>query len=436
MVCGTYGLFAPTPTKESAFAHSIVSTNRCAVWQRGLPARMVGAATRLGHVEPRERAGAQTGRKYEYQYERTARAALDLLSGDTKHVCIYCDWHDDYVVETGDTFTRYVFHQVKGRKSSQGPWTFGDFFGVGLKKAKTVAKKPPAISDDAIVPRMLTHYANFGDNCAGIAFVTNTGLHRELSEFLAAVAASADATSLPPEVCIAFDHVARAYAATTPPLVSSPDDLFAWMRSLVVHTDQGQLESSDAALLEIAARVAELSEIDLRQRQAKVIARQVVERVRLKVSHSTTVVPASDDQLRQDKGIVVAELLSVLSLSTEAYKALLGGASADAVKTLSRLQRFCDKHPALKEQIVTIAEFKARWDVWRTIERHNVSSTDFLLLETRANEVLKGEMRVEKVVTEAKDIAKQFSDVGVTPLTPEDVMGLIFEKAALSEALT
>jgi hypothetical protein len=397
---------------------------------------MVRTSARLGHVEPRERAGAQTGRKYEYQYERTARAALDLLSDGTKHVCVYCDWHDDYVIETGDPPTRYVFHQVKGRKSSQGAWTFSEFFGVRLKKTKAIARKPPAVSDGGIVPRMLMHYCNFGDNCAGIAFVTNAGLHSELTTFLTVAAASADVLSLPTDARIAFDHIARAYAATTPALVASPDDLLAWLRALVVQTDQGQLESPDAALLEIAEVVNDLSEIDLRQRQAKVIARQVVERVRLKVSHSTTLVPASDDQLRKDKGIIVAELLSVLSLSTEAYKALKAGASSDAVKTLSRLQRFCDKHPALQEHIVAVSQFKAQWDVWRTIERHNVSGTDFLLLETRANEVLKGEMTIERVVAEAKDIAKQFAGVGVTPLTPEDVLGLIFSKAALSEALT
>ena len=42
---------------------------------------------------------------------------LDLLSDGTQHVCVYCDWHDDYgVVETGDPPTRYVFHQVKGHQ--------------------------------------------------------------------------------------------------------------------------------------------------------------------------------------------------------------------------------------------------------------------------------------------------------------------------------
>ena len=73
--------------------------------------------------------------------------------------------------------------------------------------------------------------------------------------------------------------------------------------------------------------------------------------------------------------------------------------------------------------------------MWRTIERHNVSSVDFLLLENRANEVLKGKMTLDRVVAEAKDIAKQFAGIGVKPLAPEDVMGLIFSMAAHSEAL-
>ena len=50
---------------------------------------MVSAGRRLGHVEPRERAGAQTGRKYEYQYERTARAQLWTFSPMEPHTSVY-----------------------------------------------------------------------------------------------------------------------------------------------------------------------------------------------------------------------------------------------------------------------------------------------------------------------------------------------------------
>jgi len=236
---------------------------------------MSHGAPRLGHIEPRERAGAQTGRKYEYQYERTARAALDLLADDEKHVCVYCDWHDDYVVETGQPPTRYVFHQVKGRKSSQGPWKFSEFFGVQMKKSAMPAKNPPAVSTDAIVPRMLLHHHTFGDNCAGLAFVTNAGLDATLAKFLQAIANAPDIASLPADVRIAFQHVARGYEVTTPPLASSETDLFAWLRGLAVHTDRGQLEDQDAALLELADVVVNYSEIELLQREAKQIARDI-----------------------------------------------------------------------------------------------------------------------------------------------------------------
>jgi len=330
---------------------------------------------------------------------------------------------------------RHMFHQVKGRTSPQGPWKFTEFFGVLMKKTKAPSKTPAKVDETAIVPRMLLHYANFGHNCAGIAFVTNAGLDPALSEFLETVLRSTNVNALPLDARIAFDHVARAYGGTNPPLVTSGANLFAWISGLRVHTDQGQIESADAALLEIADVVFDYSEIELGQRQAKQIARELVSQVRRKVGRRTTIVPTSDEQLRRDKGIVVGEVLNVLSLSAQAYEALRAGAPSDAVKTLSRLQRFCEKH-GMKEFIVPISEFKARWDVWRTIERHNVSSTDFLLLENRANEVLKGNLTLERVVAEAKDIAKQFVAVGVTPLSSEQVVGLIFSMAAQSEALS
>jgi hypothetical protein len=395
---------------------------------------MVSAGTRLGHVEPRERAGAQTGRKYEYQYERTARAALDLLADGAKHVCVYCDWHDDFVAEVGSTPTRYVFHQVKGRKSSLAPWTFKEFFGVLKKKATKPSKTAPAAAVDAIVPRMLLHHKNFGTNCAGLAFITNAGLDPALSQFLEAVAQSSSESEIPAEERVAFEHVARAYAATAPSLAAISADLFKWLHGLRVYTDQGQLEDAEAALLELANVVENYSEIDLSQRQAKQIAREIVAHVRSKVAHSTTVIPASDEQLRRDKGVVITELLSVLSLSTPAYELLKAGTGRDTVKTLSRLQRFCEKHN-LEQHLVNMCDFKAQWDVWRTIERHFLSSADYMLLENRANQVLQAGMTIGKVVAEAKDIAKQFAGVTATQLTAEHVLGLIFSLAAQAEAL-
>ena len=394
---------------------------------------MVSGGPRLGQVEPRERAGAQTGRKYEYQYERTARAAVDLLADGPNHVCVYCDWHDDYVIEIGESPTRYVFHQVKGRKSSQGPWTFSEFFGVARKKARAPSKKPPTVKADAIVPLMLSHHKNFSDNCAGLAFVTNAGLDPALAQFLETIGGADLAAGLPEDAQIAFQHIARAYTNTDPNLAPSAADLFAWLRGLTVYTDQGQLEDTDAALLELANVVVEFSEIELLQRQAKQIAREIINRVRVKVSHSTTVVPASDERLRHDKGIAIQELLGVLSLSAQAYEELKAGMGRDTVKTLSRLQRYCRK-VGMEDFLVHICEFKARWDIWRTIERHFLKSADYVLLERHAHELLKAGLTIDRMVAESKDIAKQFAGIAATPLTPEHVLGLIFSLAAQSEA--
>ncbi len=389
---------------------------------------------RLGQVEPRERAGAQTGRRYEYQYERTARAALDLLIDERKYVCVYCDWHDDYVIETGDPPTRYIFHQVKGRKSSRGPWTFSEFFGVAKKKAKAPSVKPATVTPNAIVPLMLLHHLNFRGNCAGLAFVTNTGLDPVLSGFLEEIAAAENETALPEDAQIAFQHVARAYIATDPQLAPSATDLFAWLHGLKVHTDQGQLEDANAALLELADVVVNFSEIELVQRQAKQIAREIVSRVRSKVAHSSTVVPTSDDQLRRDKGIAIADLLGVLSLSAQAYEQLKAGEGTDTVKTLSRLQRFCQKYK-MNDSLEAICGFKAEWDVWRTIERHFLKSADYVLLERKARDVLNAGLTIEKIVSEAKDIAKQLDGLTGMALTPECILGLVFSLAAQSEAL-
>ena len=225
---------------------------------------MSSGTPRLGQIEPRERVGAQTGRKYEYQYERTARAALNLLADGVTHICVYCDWHDDYVAEIGSPPTRYIFHQVKARNSSQGPWKFSELFGVLKKKTGKPSKTPPTITMDAIIPLMLLHYKNFGNSCAGLAFVTNAGLDPGLSDFLQTIRDANNESDLSGETKNAFQHMARGYMATDPALTATPAELFTWLRCRIqVSTDQGNLEDQNAALSELADVVVDYSEIDL-----------------------------------------------------------------------------------------------------------------------------------------------------------------------------
>ena len=396
---------------------------------------MANVGTRLGHVKPRERAGSQTAQRYEFQYQRTARAALTLLDDTQKHVCVYCDWHDDFVIEVGTPPTRYVFHQVKGRTSSKGPWTFHEFFGVHYKKGAKLAAKVSVVSDKAIFPLMLLHHHNFPDSCAGLAFVTNTGFAPGLSEFIGDIAAAPDMDGLPQATRIAFDHLAGAYTRVDPPLASEASDLFAWLRGLTLHPDQGKLGDENAALLELGDIVEQFSEIDLLQSESKMIARQIIARARAKASHSTTTIPTPDNQLRKDKGIVIGELLSILSLSTEGYESLKSGVSGEIVKTLSRLQRYC-KTNDLEEHVVAICGFKAAWDIWRTPERHFMKTTDYVTLVNKAKAIIQSGYKLDRMIDEAKAIAKQFHGLTATPLAGEHVLGLMFSLAANTELPT
>jgi hypothetical protein len=387
---------------------------------------------RLGEIEPRERAGAKTGRRYEYQYERAARWTLTLLDHQLTHVCIYCDWHDDFVLERDGPPTRYVFHQVKGRESKYGPWTFADFFGLSKREALPLPIKPPKVVRTAIVPRMLLHHEKFGPLCAGTAFVTNTGVEAQLATFLAALVSAEDPSKLDPVELVAFDYIASAYLVGKTPLASSRTELFERLRTISLSLDHGHLEDGNHALLELVDLVEHYSEVNLLLPESKNIARQIIQKVRIKAHHSTTKVPATDEQLRKEKGIVLDELLSLLSLSSEGYEALKRGDPVATVKTLSRLQRYCLAQ-GRADLVVPICAFKAGWDAWRTIERHSMDPLDYVLLVDKAKEVVVGSPTIARMVEEARAIAAQFAGRTAHELNGEHVLGLMVALIAESE---
>ena len=67
---------------------------------------------RLGTIAPREQAGAKTAAAYDFQYAQAALACLELLA-DGAEACVYCEWHDDYVIERSEAGPSYSFFQVK-----------------------------------------------------------------------------------------------------------------------------------------------------------------------------------------------------------------------------------------------------------------------------------------------------------------------------------
>lgn len=397
---------------------------------------------RLGEHPPADKVGPLTARQYEYQHEQATMGALEMLARQERR-CVYCEWHDDFVVEVGQSSARYHFHQVKSKSLSQGPWTFHEIFGVQPPRPESTAKpakkkvavaKPLSVSGTPIFLRLLVHDQAFGINCGGFAFVTNTGVDPTVSKLVDAVAVAQTVADLPDAPRILFDQLVRGYVSATSPLVASADELFARLRRFAIAAEHGNLKQ-EAALNEICDRVFEYSEIDLKMAERKQIARQLVQLIRSKATDTSIKPPIDDDVLRSKKGVVVQEILGVLSLSHEGYKALLaGGTSKGLVKTLSRLDRYC-RGAGLEQFTAEICSFKAKWDVWRTAQRHRLEDSDYVSIVTKAQEVLATSKPLAELIPLAKEVAASVSPSlpsGIS-LAGEEILGLVFSLAADAE---
>jgi hypothetical protein len=369
--------------------------------------------------------------------------ALEMLAQHERH-CVYCEWHDDFVVEINpDVSLRYHFHQVKSKSLSQGPWTFNELFGVSAPRARKKAARPTksgaaakaiAVKDDAILLRLLAHDSAFGAACGGFMFVTNTGIDPIAQKLLDGIANAASLPDLGNEARDLFDQLVRGYCTGPVPRVPSPDALFGFLKKFAVAAEQGSLKP-DPALNEICDRVFEYSEIELKTFERKQIARQLVQLIRAKATDTSVTPPVDATTLRSKKGIVVSEVLAVLSLSHEGFMALKqGGAGKDLVKTLSRLERYC-KTAGLEQFTSQICGFKAKWDVWRTKHRHQLPDADHMTVLSKAREILAATTIPAEIVRRAKEAADALTPTlpGGIALAGDEMVGLIFSLAADAE---
>ncbi len=101
--------------------------------------------TELHEVKPREQAGRDTLERYNAQIRAASIACLSILEGkDVKRV--YCEFHDDYVIEKNiANDIHYTFVQVKTKEKLREIWKLRDVFGILKRKS---AKKPQTSGND------------------------------------------------------------------------------------------------------------------------------------------------------------------------------------------------------------------------------------------------------------------------------------------------
>ncbi len=343
----------------------------------------------LAHeVKPREVVGGRTGKRFDFQYERASDACLELL--ETSEVSsIFCEWHDDFVVERkGNTVAKalYSFNQVKTRDLEQGPWTVWDIFGINKvvdTEEKTLKK--------SFVLKLFRHFSDFGKTCENIVIVTNNTIDSEFQLFLDDIYQINKSKKLAQASLVIFNKIYSDYKQAFQSL--SESDLLSFLKKLHISSNESSIEKSTQILrTELADKIHRFSEIDLSRSETVDIMKDLIDLVRQK-SQRKIINNLDGSKLREAKAVQIHEVLSLLSLSKIGYEALLKGAQPKTVLQLSRLQKFLKKtDPNMTEtHIGMICELKASWESWHRKVRHEVKSqADMIALRSECFELSNG----------------------------------------------
>lgn len=206
--------------------------------------------------------------------------------------------------------------------------------------------------------------------------------------------------------------------------------LLRFLRQLEVREGLGGVQGLNETKILIANRILTASEVDLKLSEAKKIGAQLVAAVRDKSHLTLKSLPATPQELRTRKGLMIQDILAVLSLSVEGYKELRQS-GRDAVVTLSRLQRYCRRNNITESFIPDLCTYKVGWAAWWMEQRNVVDELDYLALKGQCAEILTahsfGTLKIDQLVDQARSLAEKYADKlpSSTPLTAELVMGLI-----------
>lgn len=413
-------------------------------------------AARITSILPREQAGAQTGRKYEFQYEEAALACLKLLE-EGSAVCVYCEWHDDFVVEHQDLSCTYAFYQVKTRADTRGAWSMFEVLGVKrrrVNKAKPVSEKsggprkkvaaPAKVvkidlrDGESIAQRMLVHHRKFKDACALFVLVSPTEFSSDPMLALVKEAKSCGAPSkLPPDLNALFVGLLQAYQERDSAVTEQ--ELWALLERLQIELATASESEPRVTIGLMGQMIHEFSEVNLTVTEQSHVADSLLKVVRER-SHAVLKTLPAEDEVRTRKSISLREVIRLLPLSLAGYERLKQG-DKTAVKTLSRLQRLCQKSGMSERLIEAVCGLKVDWHAWRARVGDSLTNELLGVLQENGLNLLreltsgKSETRFQDLQKSAETTTARLSSVPRMPtgLTANILMGLVFALAAESE---
>ncbi len=328
---------------------------------------------------PREQNGRDTFSRYRAQARSAAIAVLSILQG--KEIDrVYCDLHDDFVVRRNNGVNKisYVFYQVKTNGKQNHNWTLNDVLGVNTKK--DVSKQNVIEIKDSFIGKLLLHTIIFDSQCNGVVFQTNIHCDDNIEAFLKDIE-SGDFTNKYSQLLV--DKFNELFSSAISQKLGT-EQIKEHLTKLSFETDVQYLKNGEENFEPIARdKVYAFSEIDLGHAETKEILLKLLALVEKK--SSGVISQITQKSIEEQAGISIDDLLSILSISKDAYQILLAGGDLSAIKSASIIQRTLLASGAGMEQVSYCSKCKTDWDLWVRKNRHTLSPLDF---NTIANKVI------------------------------------------------
>ncbi|MGF6637432.1 dsDNA nuclease domain-containing protein [Paraburkholderia sp. MM6662-R1] len=312
-------------------------------------------------LAPGEDVGRDTISRFDMQFQAAAYAALEILEGNGVD-CVYCDYHDDFVVrkKIGDHIS-YHFFQVKTKKKENDQYSLSEIFGLSKSGVKVDDERLKKVRS-SFAAKLILHGIVFGETCSDVTLLSNVhfddSVVKTVDELRGKAPKSKAATFLANNFSAIF--LIESDSDIVPEIVLSKLSL----KPAVRYIGKDRESFSDAA----RSAVHRYSEIDLTYHETKQLADGLVDLVYRKARTKLEGVPP--DGIAALIGVQLDDLLSVLSISRSVYDALCAGEDERALKTASVIQRWYRRAEADEPMIDYAAQQKVSWDMWLRNARH------------------------------------------------------------------
>lgn len=389
---------------------------------------------KLHEVKPREQVGRDTLDRYDAQLRAASIACLSILSGkETQR--IYCEFHDDFVIEKLiNNITQYTFVQVKTKGKLRDTWKINDVFGILKTETKKKIQSFENIRD-SFVGKLLQHTVNFHDSCEKVVFMTNTHLDDDIEEIILDIEQGTFNNRNTKTLLKYFNECFfNKEMESKFPNKFSDDDIKEKVKKLIFESDVEYIKNKDENFEALAReKIYQYSEIDLEYTESKEILLSLLGLIYKKSKRKID--KCTQDNIFECSGIGIDDLLSVLSISKNAYYQLLESGDDKAIKSASVIERMLRKAGADDQEIEFCSKCKIRWDTWIRNNRHIISDLDFTIINgyvddeiqqlSRTNNVIRVESLLERVNNIINKLKAQNLQLD---LNKETIIGGIFSK--------